>query len=147
MKSYRMPVSLGEEDKVFGGVLSARQFISLVGGFLAGGAVALMLPSGFWPGVLKVVFMALFLGLGAAMSFVRVTARELRLDQYLLLRVMSRQEPRDYPYRGCEVPGKRRAAGGGSGLSAWLAAKAGRKEGLPLRPGFSRSRGDPRRDA
>ncbi|MDA8337430.1 MAG: PrgI family protein [Peptococcaceae bacterium] len=147
MKSYRMPVSLTEEDKVFGGVLSARQFISLVGGFLAGSAVALALPSGFWPGVLKVVFMALFAGVGAALSFVRVTARGLRLDQYLVLRFLSRQETRDYPYRGFDVPVVTEEVREKGGLLARLAAKTGWKEKLGRRPALPRRGGHPRRDA
>jgi len=141
-----MPVSLNEEDKVFGGVLSARQFITLVSGFLAGGAVALALPPGFWPAVLKVVSMALFLGLGAALSFVRVTARELRLDQYLVLRVLSRQTPKDYPYRGYDPPVEAEGAQEKGGLLAWFTAKTGRNEDSAGRPGLSRRGGHPRRD-
>jgi len=146
MKSYRMPVSLNEEDKVFGGVLSARQFISMVGGFLTGGAVALLLPSGLWLAVLKVTLIIMFSGLGAVLSFVTVTTRGLRLDQYLVLRVLSWREPRDYPYRGLGTMSDTGGMRGEGGLLAQLVVKGGAKGDVTRRPGLPRRRGHPRRN-
>jgi len=145
MKSYRMPVSLNEEDKVFGGILSARQFLILTGSLVVGGAITMMLPSGLGAAVLKVAGVLLPGGLGAVFAFARVGPGQMRPDQYLVLRLVSRQTPRDYPWRGYRPPGRDREVPG-LGFWLWFLAAAGVKKDGAGRPGFPRRGGHSRRD-
>ncbi len=102
MRTYRVPILLNEEEKVFGGRLSLRQVAYLVSGLVLGGFLYYLLRS------IKPLAFGLAIGvMGAAacLSLVEIPSLGMGLDRYLALRLRYLMSPRRFPYAGPRVQG------------------------------------------
>lgn len=79
MRSYKVPPDINEKEKIIGGLLSWAQFLSLIGGFVAG-----LLTFAFF--FLFIKFLAIIPGLvvmGLTLPFVFYKKMDMSLPQFL----------------------------------------------------------------
>ena len=78
MRAFRVPVQITDEEKLFGGILSLRQFLYIFVGFALGG---LAFTLSFMPVLVRLfLFLIVFVtGIGIAM----IPIKDMRADQYI----------------------------------------------------------------
>jgi hypothetical protein len=79
MRLFPVPYSITEEEKLFGGYLSLRQFVYLAVSLVA---TAIMIFCGLLPLSLRLFFGLLFAGAGASLAFIKIS--NAGLDRYLM---------------------------------------------------------------
>ncbi len=101
MRTYRVPILLNEEEKVFGGRLSLRQVAYLVAGLVFG----LFLYYALRPAKpLAVGLAVIVLAAAASLALVELPGLGMGLDRYLMLRFRYLTGPRRFPYAGPHGP-------------------------------------------
>lgn len=86
--SHKIPAEFESEEKLFGGILTLKQFVFLAAGGTVG-AVSVTLPL---PLVLRLFLFGLFFSVGAALAFVKVW--DMTLPVFLFRLVRYRRRPR-----------------------------------------------------
>ena len=93
MRAFKVPVQITDEEKLFGGILSLRQFLYIFTGFALGG---LFFTLSFMPVLVRLfLFLTIFIaGIGMAL----IPIKDMRADQYIYYLIKWKRSPKEIYY-------------------------------------------------